>query len=86
MKEHEKSAQIKSLISGIYLLLAVCLVLGVCGYCYPQIGQKARQIISGSDNGAVQEAFGVLADGLLEKKPVKEVLSQSYEALKGEEN
>ena len=86
MNEQKKSTRIKSVLSAVYLLLAVCLTLGICGYCYPQINDKAREIIAGAASGPVQEAFCVLTDGLGDHKPVREVLSQSYEVLKGETN
>lgn len=82
----QKHRDIRNSISIIYLLVSICLVLAVCAHCYPAVGQKLRHIIVGATDSPVREAFGVLADGLTEDKPVKEVLSQSYEVLVGEEN
>ena len=85
MKEPKKAHKIKTALSAVYLLLAVCILLGVCSYCYPQIGQKARQIIAGATDSPAREAFGVLTDGLSESRPVREVLARSYEVLTGED-
>jgi len=84
MKERRKPRKIRTILSTVYLLLAVCILLGVCGYCYPKVGEKARQVIAGATDSPMREAFGVLTDGLSQNRPVKEVLSQSYEVFKGE--
>ena len=74
----------KVFISSVYLLVSVCLLFGVCVHCYPQVEDKLRQVIVGMEHTPVKEAFGVLADGLGDSRPIKEVLSESYEVLKGE--
>lgn len=85
MAEQKKEAGKKALWSTIYLLVAICLFLGVCANYYPQVGQTLRDVISGPDDSPIREAFGVLTDGLSDSRPVKEVLSQSYEVLSGED-
>ncbi|MBP3633078.1 MAG: hypothetical protein J6J43_00705 [Oscillospiraceae bacterium] len=84
MEEPKKSGTFAKIISAICLVLSICLLIGVCGHCYPQIEQTIRQAVAGVSDNPVQEAFGVLADGLGESRPVKEVLSESYGVLIGE--
>ena len=71
-------------MSAVYLLMSICLLLSVCMHCYPQAEEKLREVIVGVSDSPVREAFGVLAEGLEESRPVKEVLSRSYEVLVGE--
>ena len=74
----------KIILSVIYLLAAAGLLIGVCGYCYPALEQRVRQAIAGDGDSPVREAFGVLADGLGEGKPVKDTLAESYGVLTGD--
>jgi len=83
VEETRKKNGVKTFFSGIYLLLSLCLLLVVCAHCYPQAEVAVRQAIAGATDGPVQEAFGVLAEGLGEYRPVKEVLRESYEVLTG---
>ncbi len=79
MEQRKKGSAIATCLSLIYVAVAVALLLGVCGYCYPEFAQKARQVIGGWEDGAVQQAFGTLADGLEAGRPVKETLSDAAE-------
>lgn len=79
MEQRSKGSVIATFLSLLYVAAALALLLGVCGYCYPELAQKARQVIGGSEDGAVQQAFGTLADGLEAGKPVKETLSETVE-------
>ncbi len=84
MNPEKRSGRFKSFISAVYLVAAACLLFCVCAHCYPDAGQKLRQAIAGAADSPVREAFSVLAEGLGESRPVKEVLSESYEVLVGE--
>lgn len=79
MEQRSKGSVIATFLSLLYVAAALALLLGVCGYCYPELAQKARQVIGGWEDGAVQQAFGTLADGLEAGKPVKETLSETVE-------
>ena len=83
MEETKKTGGFKTLVSIVYLIFAISLLLGVCGYCYPQLGQHLREVIGGTQDSPVREAFGVLADGFVEYRPAREVIAQSYEVLTG---
>ena len=83
MKEQKKGG-FSAVLSAVYLVCSMCLLLLVCSHCYPQYGQKLRQVIAGATDGPAREAFSVLTQGLTERQPVKEVLSQSYEVLTGD--
>ena len=82
----KRKGSVGKALSAVYLVLAIGLLVGVCGYCYPQVGDYLRQTIAGAADGAVRQAFGVLADGLGDRLPVEEALKQSYEVLVGEAN
>ena len=84
MHETQKGSGIATFFSVLYMLAALCLLFGVCSYCYPQVGERVRQVIGGLEEGAVQEAFGTLADGLEAGLPVKETIAASVEVLLGD--
>lgn len=84
MGEIKKEGGFRVLASVVYLIFAVSLLLGVCGYCYPRLGEQVREVLGGARDGPVREAFGVLADGFVLDRPAKEVLTESYEVLTGE--
>ena len=84
MRSEKRSGGFLSFISGVYLLASVCLLLVVCAHRYPDAGRWLRETMAGAVDSPVREAFSVLADGLGESRPVKEVLSESYEVLIGE--
>lgn len=83
MEEPKRAGGFKTLVSVVYLIFAISLLFGVCGYCYPQLGERVREAIAGAENSPVREAFGVLAEGFVEYRPAKEVLTESYEVLTG---
>lgn len=84
MEEKEKGSRLAAFFSVLYVLAALCLLLGVCGYCYPAFGQGLRQVIGGWEDSSVRQAFGTFADGLQAGEPVKDVFAASFEVLKGE--
>lgn len=79
MEQRKKGSAIATCLSLLYVAVALALLLGVCGYCYPEFAHKARQVLGGWEDGAVQQAFGTLADGLEAGRPVKETLSDTVE-------
>lgn len=84
MRPEKRSGRFGAFISGVYLLASACLLLVVCAHCYPDAGARLREAFAGAEDSPVREAFSVLAEGLGESRPVKEVLSESYEVLVGE--
>ena len=81
MEQDKKRPGLKTVLSAVYLLVSLCLLLGICAKCYPQADEKLRQALIGAQSSPVREAFSVLTQGLTEDVPVKEVLSRSYEVL-----
>ena len=81
MQESKQSSKILTVLSVLYVLSAAILLIVVCGVCYPQLGDTVRQVIGGWQDGAMQEAFGTLADGLGAGLPVKETVAASIEVL-----
>lgn len=81
MERSKKGSRLASLVSGLCVLAALMLLLLVCGYCYPSMQDTCREVLGGMEDGAVQQAFNVLADGLQNGEPVKETFSQSMEIL-----
>ena len=65
----------------MYLLVAICLFLGVCGYCYPDAGMWTRAVIAGAEDSPVREAFNVLSDGLEEGLSIRDAAKSSVSAL-----
>lgn len=84
MNETKKGSGVAAFFSFLYILAALCLLLGVCSFCYPQVGERVRQVIGGWEESAVREAFGTLADGLEAGLPVKETVAASVEVLLGD--
>ena len=70
-----------SFFSGLCVLAALVLLMGVCGYCYPAVYGEIRAVFGGVENGSVRQAFGVLADGLESGESVRETLAQSAQIL-----
>lgn len=70
--------------SVLYLIAAASLLFTVCGHCYPQLGQKLRQAVAGSEHSAVQEAFSTLTNRLEAGDGFSSALRGSYEVLIGE--
>lgn len=79
MEEKQKNSKFASFLSGIYILAALCLLLGVCSHCYPAFGQRLRQVIGGGENSPVRQAFGVLTEGFEAGKPIKETFAATIE-------
>ncbi len=77
----EKKSHLASFLSGIYLLAACLLLLGVCHYCYPALGRQVRDTIAGMEGGAVRQAFGVLAEELETGSPIKEAVGETVRVL-----
>lgn len=84
MTDKQKGSGIATFFSILYILMALCLLFGVCGYCYPAVGERIRQVIGGWEESPVREAFGTLADGLEAGLPVKETVEASFEVLIGD--
>ena len=83
MKERKKGG-FAVVLSTLYLVGSLCLLLAVCGHCYPECGDKLRQVIAGATDGPAREAFSVLSEGILDEQPMREVLTKSYEVLTGD--
>lgn len=77
----EKKPYLATFLSGIYVLAACLLLLGVCRYCYPALGGQVRDALTGLEDSPVREAFGVLAEGLETGMPLKETLGETAEIL-----
>ena len=84
MENKQTESGLKTFLSTIYILVALCLLVVVCIYCYPTVGQEVREIIGGWEDSPVREAFGTLADGLEAGLPVKETVAASFEVLIGD--
>ena len=81
MREPKQTFPVLTVLSVIYVLGALCLLVLVCGVCYPELAQKIRHVIGGWEGGTLQEAFGTLSDGLEAGLPVKETVEASIEVL-----
>ncbi len=86
MEEKQKGSGAATFFSVLYIVAAICLLLGVCSHCYPAVGRELRLVIGGWEDSAVRQAFGTLADRLGEGEPVKEAFAESFEVLTGEKN
>lgn len=84
MDERSRGSWLATVLSLFYVAAALVLLLGVCGYCYPELAQEAKTVLAGWEEGAVRQAFGTFSEGLEAGKPVKETLSESFEVLLGE--
>lgn len=84
MQEAKKTPRILTVLSVIYVAGALWLLLTVCGFCYPQVGESVRQALAGLEDSALQEAFGTLTEGLEAGLPVRETVAASIEVLVGE--
>ena len=81
MEEKKKRSGIAVFFSTIYLLAAICLLVGIVGHCYPSVEQRLRTAFGGWADNPVQEAFYTLADGLAAVLPVGETVEASIEVL-----
>ncbi len=75
------SGKFAAFLSGLCVLAAVLLLVGVCGYCYPQMGDRLKEVVGGMEDGPVREAFGVLSEGLQDGQPIKETVAKTAEIL-----
>ncbi len=73
--------KLANFFSGIYVLLALVLLLRVCSYCYPSVQREIKAVLGGMEGGAVRQAFGVLAEGLESGEPIRETFAQSVQVL-----
>ncbi len=81
VEQTKRGSGLAVFISGLCVLLALLLLLCVCGYCYPSVQDTFREILGGVENGTVQQAFDVLADGLQNGEPVRETFAQTIDVL-----
>jgi len=84
MKDQRKGHGWLTFFSVLYILAALCMLLGVCSFCYPQFCEHVLQVVGGMEDSPVREAFGTLADGLEAGLPVKETVAASVEVLLGD--
>lgn len=77
----ERKSHLATFLSGIYLLAACLLLVGVLTHCYPEIGGRIKTAVTGLEQSPVRQAFGILADGLEAGEPFKETVSQSVQIL-----
>ena len=84
MEGKRRGQWLASFLSGIYLLAALLLALGVCGRCCPALGEKIKQAVAGLETSPVRQAFGTLADGLEEGKPIRQTMAETVQVLFGE--
>ena len=85
MDETRKNCWIGTLCSFVYLLVAISLLLGVCGYCYPSMRNWTQSVIAGAEDSPVREAFHVLSEGLEDGVPLKDAAQASLSVLIGHE-
>lgn len=81
MEKRRKKSNLASILSGLYIVAALCLLFSVCSHCYPTFGQRLRQAIGGDENSPVRQAFGILTDGLEAEKPIRETFAATWDAL-----
>lgn len=79
--EKKRGSGLASFFSGLCVLAALVLLLGVFGYCYPSVQAGIKDILGGMENGAVRQAFGTLADGLEDGETIRETLARSAQVL-----
>ena len=84
METRGRGSWLATMLSILYVAAALVLLLGVCGYCYPELAGEAKDVLAGWENGAVRQAFGTFSEGMEAGKPVKETLYESFEVLLGE--
>lgn len=84
MEQKRKSSFLVVLFSTFYLLAALGLLLGVCGYCYPETGQWVQKVVAGVQDSPIRQAFGVLSDGLETGQTLKDAAQASFSVLMGD--
>lgn len=84
MNGRRKEGRWLNFFSGLYVLIALVLLLWVCSCCYPAFREKAQEVFVGLEDGTVRRAFGTLAEGLENGEPVKETFAETAQVLLGE--
>lgn len=77
----EEKKRLAAFLSGIYLLAACLLLLGVCRYCYPNMGAQIRDAVAGLEDSPVRQAFGVLTEGLEDGTPLRDAVGNTVRTL-----
>lgn len=83
MESNNQENGMSVFLSGLALFLSVICLLSVCHYCYPDMEQKAREILGGVKDNAARQAFHIMAEGLEEGDPVKQTISETAKVLFG---
>lgn len=73
----EKSGFGATFFSGLCVLAALVLLVGVCGHCYPTLWQELEDVFAGMENGPVRQAFSTLTEGMENGESVRETLAQT---------
>ncbi len=81
MKDQKSGSGWAAFFSGLCVLAALALLLLVSGYCYPSVRRELQALFIGMEDGAVRQAFGILAEGLEQGVPVKETLAETAAVL-----
>lgn len=83
METNKQEGGLPVILSGLALLLSVICLLAVCHYCYPNVEQKAREVLGGMENSPARQAFHTMAEGLEAGEPVKQTLTETVQVLFG---
>lgn len=83
MKEYDHRYRFAAFLSGISVLLSLLALLAVIRYCYPEVEQDLRHIVSGLESSPVRQAFHTMADGLGAGEPIKETMKETAQVLFG---
>ncbi len=83
MDANKREGGLPVFLSGLALLLSVVCLLAVCHYCYPNIEEKAKEVLGGMKDSSARQAFHTMAEGLEAGEPVKQTLSETVQVLFG---
>ena len=83
MDQHRGENGFAVFISGLALLISVVCLFAVCHYCYPEVEQKAREVLRGLDDNPARQAFQTMAEGLESGEPVKQTVAETVQVLFG---
>ncbi len=83
MESNKREGGLPVFLSGLALLLSVVCLLAVCHYCYPDVEQKAREVLSGMEDSPARQAFHTMAEGLEAGEPVKQTIAETVQVLFG---
>lgn len=86
METNKREGGMPVILSGLALLLSVICLLLVCHYCYPDVEQKAREVLGGMKDNTARQAFHIMAEGLEEGESVKQTISETVQVLFGKED